>query len=65
MHSIEVFIFLQYSSNICWYRKGVESTYNFNFDKIFPQGTAQKDVYQYAAKPVVDGKHIVLVFSLI
>lgn len=34
--------------------KGAESTYNFNFDKIFPPGTSQKDVYVYAAKPVVD-----------
>jgi len=34
--------------------KGSESPHNFSFDKIFGPGCTQQEVYEYAAKPVVD-----------
>jgi hypothetical protein len=29
----------------------------FTFDKVFPLDTEQQYVYDYAAKPIVEGKH--------
>lgn len=34
---------------------GVESTNEFTFDRVFDTDSQQKDVYEYCAKPIIEG----------
>lgn len=39
-----------------------EGNHSFNFDRVFAPGTSQKAVYDDAARPVVEGSFLILLY---